>query len=323
MAKPVVVLGSDYLPYVSAALAAALPEAEVVALDLSEGVASAGAEGMSALARADVLMPIRGRIDRGVLEASPRCRLIQQFGAGLDSVDHDAASALGIPVARVPSDRGGNARSVAEHALMLMLMCGRDIHRLDVALKTGDWAQPPAKSVFGKTVAILGYGGIGRALRELLRPFDCRVILVVRDPQSAVIGEDDVELAATADLVDVTGRSDYLVVCVPLTDQTRGLIDAEVLAAAGAKTTIVNVSRGAIVDEDDWRAWSKSDEVAVSGFDVFWQEPIAPGDSILAQGNLIATPHCAGLTDAMIQATAKECAQSIRAALDDHAAAGD
>ena len=259
---------------------------------------------------ADVIVPARFRVDAVLLKRAKRCRLIQQMGAGVDMVDVNAAESLGIPVANAPGDRTGNADSVAEMALWQVIACRRRLPELTAAVRSGDWsAVPVTHSLHGATVCIVGYGAIGSRLRELLRPFGCRVLAVRRSvPERA---PDGVELGSPADLPRFLGEADAVVLAVPLSDATRGMVDAGFLARMPPGSVLVNVSRAEIIDRDALLSALRAGHLATFGGDVFWTEPLDPQDPLMQLPSVL-TPHVAGLTLHTIQGGARIVAENVR-----------
>jgi phosphoglycerate dehydrogenase-like enzyme len=260
----------------------------------------------------DVLVPTMNRVDAQLMDAV-RPRLIQQFGAGLEGVDLDAASERGIPVANIPAASTGNAASVAELAVLHLLSLSRQLDASREALQNRQLGEPIGQSLAGRTATVLGLGGIGREVALRLRAFGTRLIGVGRRPSA----ELDPETAALVDsyypieqLSQALGRSDLLVVCTPLTAQTRGLIGASELAALRPGGLLINVARGPVVDRDALLAALRDGRLAGAGLDVFWSEPIDPADPILAE-NVLATPHVGGVTTQAGLATARRFADNI------------
>ena len=166
----------------------ALPEDEIVDCQRDE-VTQAAAE-------ADVLIPLVTRVPDAAL-ASPRLKLIQQYGVGLDIVDLAAATRAGIPVANVPSVGTGNAESVAELAIALLLMLFRQLPQAQEKFRQGKLGSPMSDALWRSTVLILGYGGIGEEIARRLQGFGCRVIAVSRHgPAGARVRDPAVPLAA-------------------------------------------------------------------------------------------------------------------------------
>jgi phosphoglycerate dehydrogenase-like enzyme len=203
----------------------------------------------SLVSDADVIVPARFGLDAGLLQRAKRCRLIQQMGVGVDMVDLAAAESLGIPVSNAPADRTGSADSVAEMALWLLIACRRRFPELTKVIRSGDWsAVPVAAALHGATVCIVGYGAIGSRLGELVRSLGCRVLAVRRSwPENP---SDDVEPGTPADLPRFLAESDAVVMAVPLSDATRGLVDVAFLARLPEGSVLVNVSRAEIIDRE-------------------------------------------------------------------------
>jgi len=311
-----IILGSVFLPGIAQQLQLDLPDLSVRAIDLGtrDRPASNIERYASALAEALVIVPLRGYIDERVLALAPACRLIQQFGAGVDVVDREAAARRRIPVCNVPSRAGGNADSVAEMALFHLIGAGREFRRLQRLVANEDFAAPFGSSLYGKTVCIVGFGNIGRALARLLRPFGCRLIGIRRRAEGKR-RSGTVDVWSEGLLGEALGQADYVVVSVPLTAATRNLLGPAQFRAMKRGARIVNVSRGDTIDREALRSALASGHVAAAGLDVFWEEPVSVSDPILAE-NVVATPHCGGLTDHMLAGTSRFVAQNIRRVLD-------
>jgi phosphoglycerate dehydrogenase-like enzyme len=226
----------------------------------------------------DVLVPTMRRVDARVLDEL-RPRLVQQFGAGVEGVDLDAARERGVAVANIPSGATGNAAGVAEIAVLHLLALARGLARGREALAAGRLGEPMGLGLVGRRVAILGMGQIGREVAQRLDAFGCEV---------TGIGRDD-------DLLGALAAADDLVVCLPLTEETRGIVGREELEALG-DGFVINVGRGPLLDYDALLAALRDGTIRGAGLDVFWDEPIDPGDPILAE-NVSATPHVGGLTE--------------------------
>lgn len=271
-------------------IAARLPRDEAVVCAQEDVKRAAGD-------RVDVLIPLMSRIGRDVIAAT-QARLIQQFGAGVEGVDLDAARARGLFVANTPSAATGNADSVAEHAVMLMLAVLRRLPVAQAALRARQLGAPLGLALGGRTVCICGLGAIGRALARRLRGFDVRLIAIARrsDPAAA----EALGLSAIytfEDRMRAFAETDVLALAMPVTTDTRGVVDATAIARLRPDACIVNVARGPLVDYDALVDALRSGRLAGAGLDVFWDEPIDPADPLLALDNVVATPHVAGVTD--------------------------
>ena len=256
----------------------------------------------------DVLVPTVARIDEAAL-ASPRLRLVQQFGAGLDGVDVEAASRHGVYVANVPSGETANADSVAELAILLMLALARKLPRAQENLRERRLGAPVGTTIMGKTVTIVGFGGIGRALVRRLRGFDVRIIAVSRHGPRGDDGGVDLHLPTSA-LREALEQADFVIVATPLNDETRGLIGREAFACMKQGAFLVNVARGPIVDREALLEALESKKLSGAGLDVFWQEPPDPADPIFSF-ETVATPHVGGATDKSFREIAREIAANV------------
>lgn len=261
---------------------------------------------------ADVLVPAMRRVDGPVMDAA-RPALIQQFGAGLEGVDLEAAAARRIPVANVPADQTGNAGSVAELAVLHLLALSRRFDQARACLRDGLLGEPVSRGLAGQTATVIGVGAIGREVLTRLRPFGVRLVGMGRRPRA----EADAAVAALADeyrplteLPAALAVTDLLVLCLPLTESTRGLIGAAELGALRPGAIMVNVGRGPVVDHDALLAALCSGRLEGAGLDVFWAEPVDPADRVLAE-NVTATPHVGGVTTGAYRATALRFAANV------------
>jgi phosphoglycerate dehydrogenase-like enzyme len=260
----------------------------------------------------DILIPTMTRVTDRLLETADRLKLIQQCGAGLESVDIDAARNRGIRVANVPSDISGNADSVAELTLYLMIGLSRDFRGMAQRLAAGKMGEPRGKALSGKTVGLVGLGGIGRALVQRLRGFDVRMIGVKRRETDRAEKELGLEwVGGPSDLNELLSRSDYVVLCLPLSPETLHLMNPDTLARMKPHAYLINVSRGGLVDHDALEEALARGTIAGAGLDVFWDEPPAPDDPIF-QYNVLATPHVAGSTDISVRGIVRVVADNIR-----------
>lgn len=285
-------------PDVGRILARALPGDEVTVISPSDTPR-----------RVDVVVPLGARVDAVTMDAC-RPRLIQQFGVGLQGVDLDAARRRGIPVANVPAAETGNAVAVAEVAILhvLLLLRRYDLARRSIADRLV--GEPTGNVLAGKTAAVIGVGAIGGLVMRRLSGLDARPIGVGRaaepNPETAELGP----YYPVAALTDALSDSRLVIVCCPLTPQTRGLVGRDQLAAMPPGGYLVNVSRGGVVDYDALLQALRSGHLAGAGLDVFWDEPIDPGDPLLGL-NVTTTPHIGGVTEESYAAMAAAFAANI------------
>jgi len=260
----------------------------------------------------DVLIPTMSLVTDGVLATGDRLRLVQQCGAGLEGVDLDAARARRIPVANVPTDISGNADSVAELGIYMLIGLSRDFRGMARSLGDRRMGEPMGRSLVGKTVGIVGLGGIGKALIRRLRGFGVRLAGIRRhDPEKA---KEELGLewsGGPGDLPLLLERSDYVVLALPLTGESRGMIDGEAFSRMKRDAFLVNLSRGGLIHREALAGALASGRIAGAGLDVFWEEPPDPGDPLFRY-NVLATPHVAGSTDLSVLGIVEAVAENIR-----------
>ncbi len=274
--------------------------------------AATGRFGFENLKGFDVLIPTMSVVNREHLAGSDRLRLIQQCGAGLEAVDLQAAAEMNIRVANVPTDISGNADSVAELGIYMMIGLSRDTRKMASCLAGRQMGVPQGRALSGKTVGIIGLGGIGRALARRLKAFDVHLIGIKRhDPQKAK-GDLGLEWAGTPeDMNELLGRSDYVVLCLPLTTASRHMMGRHTFDMMKGDSILINLSRGGLVDRGALEDALAAGKIGGAGLDVFWEEPPDPDDPIFRY-NVMATPHVGGVTDVSIRGIVRAVAENIR-----------
>lgn len=235
-----------------------------------------------------------------------RCTVIVRFGAGYDRVDVDACTDAGIILATTP---GGIRRSMATAALTHILALNTRLFFKSKFVYNGRW--PEAATIancgtgfVGKTIGFVGFGNIGRDLYTLISPFEMRNL--VHDPylDDTVAGQYDVE---RVDLSTLMSQADFVVTVCTLTEETRHLIGEEELRLMKPSAYLINVARGAIIDQKALVQTLSEKRIAGAGLDAFDPEPIEPGDPLLTLDNVILTPHALGITDEMIRLCSEMC----------------
>ena len=260
----------------------------------------------------DVLIPTMCRITDGMLVQSDRLKLIQQCGSGLEGVDIKAARARNIMVANVPTDISGNADSVAELGIYFMIGLSRNVHQLAKSLREQRMGESMGRALSGQTIGIIGLGGIGLALIKRIKPFGVRLIGIKQhDPEKA---KNELKLewvGGSGDLKELLARSDHVVLSLPVTAESKNIIDANAFSAMKKEAFLINLSRGGLVDHDALEDALACGKIAGAGLDVFWEEPPDPNDSIFRY-NVMATPHIAGSTDVSMRGIVRVVAENIR-----------
>jgi len=271
-----------------------------------------GRFGFDSLIGHDILIPTMSLVTRSMLEESNQLKLIQQCGSGLEGVDLQAARELGIRVANVPTDISGNADSVAELGIYLMLGLARDFRGMNRNLADRKMGEPQGKALVGRVVGLIGLGGIGRALVNRLKPFRVRLIGIKRREQEKAKSELGLEwVGGPADLPELLAQSDFVVLCLPLSAENKHLISTAAFDAMKPEAFIINLSRGGLIDRKALESALAEGKIAGAGLDVFWDEPPDPLDPIF-NFNVLATPHIAGSTDHSMQGIVKVVANNIQ-----------
>jgi D-3-phosphoglycerate dehydrogenase / 2-oxoglutarate reductase len=210
-----------------------------------------------------------------VLEHAKRMQVISKWGVGIDGIDLDAARTLGIPVVNTPGVFGGE---VADIALGYVIMLARQLHRIDASVKAGGWFKHEGRSLAGKVLGIAGFGSIGQAVAQRGLGFGMRVVAHdVADAAGRVAEEMGVEML---DRDELFGQGDFLVLCSPLTPETRHMVNERTLALMQPGSYVVNVGRGPLVEEIALVQALESGQVAAAALDVFEEEPLPAGSGL-------------------------------------------
>ncbi|NOX44705.1 MAG: D-glycerate dehydrogenase [Caldiserica bacterium] len=248
------------------------------------------------VAGADVLIcPLSTRVDRDILAASPRLKIIANLGVGVDNIDLDEASARGIMVLNTP---GVLTETVADLAVALMLAVARRIAELDKRLRAEGfpgWSfMPPylGRDVWGSTLGIVGLGRIGAAVARRARCFSMAILYYSRARKPDL----EAELGCRyVPLDELLAESDFVVLCVPLVPETRHLIGERELSLMKETAYLVNIARGPVVDEGALVRALREGRIAGAALDVFEREPeVHPG--LLELDNVVLTPHIGSAT---------------------------
>lgn len=246
------------------------------------------------LADADALV-VRSavQVTAEVLAKAPKVRVIGRAGVGVDNVDLAAATAAGVLVMNTP---GGNAISVAEHTLAVMLAMARHIPQATASTKSGKWEKKKflGSELRGKTLGIIGLGSIGREVVKRARAFEMRILGYDPYVTSQILKDLGVELVQ---LPQLYAESDYITLHVSLTPETERMLSAEAFERMKPGVRIVNCARGELIDDAALEAAVRSGKVAGAALDVFATEPPAAGSPLLALGPVVATPHIGGSTE--------------------------
>lgn len=271
------------------------PEGERLIAEVAEVVLAPDAQPGTLrrlVAEADVLV-VRSALPADLFEHAPRLRGVVRHGVGVDMIPMAAANARRIPVANVP---GSNRNAVAEHAIGAVSMLRRRTAQMDVLLRRAGWdasraLADEAGELHDQVLGVVGVGGIGTRIAEIAQHgYGMRVLGHQRRLDTLPAFVEGVGLDA------LLARSDAVVLACPLTDSTRGLIDARRLALMPRHAVLVNVARGAVVVEDALVAALQARRIGGAALDVFDEQPLSDGHPLLSLDNVVLTPHAAGLT---------------------------
>ena len=241
---------------------------------------------------AEVLLHVLKPVTAAMMDAAPRLGLIQKIGVGVNTIDLEAARARGVAVCNMP---GTNSQAVAEMALTLMLAVLRRVTVFDPQTRAGEgWRPDPAVldrvgEIGGRTVGFFGFGASASRLAPALEALGARVIYAAR---AAKPGRED----GLRDFDALLAEADILSLHAPLTDETRGILNAAAIARMKPGAIVVNTARGELIDETALAAALRAGRLSGAGLDVFAREPVDPANPLLTLANVVVMPHLAWLT---------------------------
>ncbi|PWT88002.1 MAG: phosphoglycerate dehydrogenase [Blastocatellia bacterium] len=248
------------------------------------------------------------KVTEDVLNAARSLRVIGRAGVGVDNIDVTSSTRRGVVVMNAPD---GNTITTAEHTIALLISLARSVPQASSSLKAGRWERKKFIGVElqGKTLGIIGLGRIGRVVASRARAMG--MLIVAYDPFIAPEQARDLEIEL-APLEQVYARADFLTVHTPLTAETRGLIDREVLGKMKKGARIINCARGGLVDENALAEAINEGQIAGAAIDVFMQEPPHPDNPLLALDQVIVTPHLGASTTEAQEGVAFTVAEQMR-----------
>ena len=241
-----------------------------------------------------------------VIAAGKKLKVVGRAGIGVDNIDVEAATRRGIVVMNTPS---GNAVTTAEHSIAMLFALARQIPAADRSTRAGKWEKSRFMGVelTGKILGVIGCGNIGAIVAERARALRMRV--VAYDPYLSPERARDLGVEKVA-LDELLARADFITLHVPMTEETRGMIDAAALAKAKRGVRIINCARGGLVVEEDLKAAIESGQVAGAALDVFAHEP-ARDNPLFAMDEVVATPHLGAATTEAQEKVAVQVAEQM------------
>lgn len=242
-----------------------------------------------------IIVRNRTQVDVELLDAAPRLRAVGRLGVGLDNIDLAACAERGIAVHPAT---GANALAVAEYVIAALLMLFRGAYQAKVQMLDGSWprAALQGRETSGKRLALIGLGGIARLVAERAAALGMGV--AAYDPYLPADDEAWKGIEQCESISDVLAGADAVSVHVPLTDDTRHLLDAETMDLLADQAVVINTSRGGIVDDAALASALRNGRLAGAALDVFEEEPLTASGAEMFAGidNVVLTPHIAGLT---------------------------
>lgn len=248
-------------------------------------------EALKVCAEAEVLLAMAHEVNDELISRMPRLRYLCGMSAGTDQLE--TLTAL-KPDVRVTSARGIHGPQMSELAFLYMISLSRDFARMQRNQQKHAWERWPQKLIFGKTAVIAGIGPIAEEIAARCVAFGMRVIGVSDARTSAPHFE---KLFPRAQLRDAAGLADFLIVLVPLSAQTRHMIDKGVLAAMRPEGVLINLARGPLVDEQALIHALRDGQIAGAGLDVFEAEPLPDDSPLWDMPNVVITPRIGGMSD--------------------------
>jgi D-3-phosphoglycerate dehydrogenase / 2-oxoglutarate reductase len=244
-----------------------------------------------------------------LLRAGKRLKVVGRAGIGVDNVDVGAATELGILVVNAPT---ANLMSATEHTFALLLSLARRVAEADASMKAGEWNRKlTGVELQGKSLGIVGFGRIGQRVADRARGFEMNILAYDPFLDAAAARRLEVDLVPLPDLL---ARSDVVTLHVPLTDQTRNLINGDSLAKMKQGALLINCARGGVIDEEALLAALESGHLGGAALDVFAEEP--PSDlRLVRHKKVVATPHLGAQTREAQERISVETAQMVLAAL--------
>src|ERR1700704_4978241 len=280
--------------------------------DVASPILSAGTAYPIGAARGELAKHFH--VDADLLRRAPNLLIISSNGAGFDPVDVDACTAAGVLVV---NQSGGNANSVAEHALGMLLTLSKRIIEADRALRREANVNRNAlmgNEVGGKTIGIVGLGNVGRRIAELCKGL-LHMKVIAYDPYLPA-GEMAARGGEKVELDDLLRRSDYVSISCPLTRDNRGMIGAREFSLMQPHAFFITTARGFIHDETALYEALRDRRIAGAGLDVWAKEPPPPDHPLLQFDNVLASPHTAGVTREARENMGRIAAEQILDALD-------
>lgn len=260
---------------------------------------------------AEVLIVRPMPVDDALLANAGKLRMIQQWGTGAEGMDLEACTRRGIYACNVPSRGTGNAESVAEMAIMHMLLLGRRYARSQEKLNEGKVFTPPGTALWKKKACVIGLGGLGHSIVERLVCLGMTVVGVNRTQKEEFWDWGLAEVYPLCDLEKAVAGCRFVILALPLNRETENIIGEPFFRSMERDAFFINVARGGVVVRESFERALENGWIAGAGLDVFWKEPPDAADPLLHHPNVTVTPHVGGVTDASLSGVLNFILQNI------------
>ena len=244
------------------------------------------------IADAQVLLHVLKPVTAAMMDQAPGLKLIQKLGVGVNTIDLEAARARGVAVSNMP---GVNAQAVAEMTLALMLATLRRLSYFDPLVRRGEGWRPDLAlldgvgEIAGRTVGLVGYGGTAARLAPVLKALGAEILYTAASPKPDALGR-------FCSLDEMLAEADVVSLHIPLTEDTRGIIDGLALWRMKRGAILINTARGGLVDQNALVEALSEGQIGGAGLDVFADEPVDEHEPLFALPNVVVAPHVAWLT---------------------------
>ena len=255
------------------------------------------AELIKRIGRSTVAINIRAHANfsDAVFAACPHLKMVSVWGTGVDNFDLASAGRRGVTICNTP---GVNAFAVAEHVIALMLATARRIPRIDREMREGRWPREQLVQCLGKTLGVFGTGKIGARVIEIARALGMTVLGYSARGDAAHVASLGAKAASKEEILR---DADFLSLCLRLAPETRGFLSRRDLGHVKKTAILINTGRGALVERDALLDALTQNKIAGAGLDVFHDEPLKPGDPLVALPSVVLSPHNAGQTPEVIR----------------------
>lgn len=254
---------------------------------------------------------VRCQLPPDIFDNARQLKAVVRHGVGLDFIPVDAATKKGIPVANLP---GSNTNAVVEYCLAAIFYFRRHLDLIDSRLRSEGWAKArpladPSAEIANTTLGIIGFGAIGSKLAQAATGLQMKTIALTRRPETLPSG------VLTVTKAELFSQSDVIVICCPLNEETRGLVDQAAISAMKPNAILINIARGPVVDSQAVIKSLKSGAIAGAAMDVHDQQPLSGQEAVFDCPNLLLTPHIASITASSMKGMSEGSVATILAVL--------